>query len=38
MDWLRKSLAGVAKDLSKRIDSDSVLGLGSGSTVASLLE
>ncbi|HMD79278.1 MAG TPA: ribose 5-phosphate isomerase A [Nitrososphaerales archaeon] len=38
MDWLRKALAGVAKDLSKKISSDSVLGLGSGSTVAGLLE
>jgi ribose 5-phosphate isomerase A len=38
MDWLRKALAGVAKDLSKKIESDSVLGLGSGSTVATLIE
>jgi ribose 5-phosphate isomerase A len=38
MDWFRKALAGVAKDLSKKINNDSVLGLGSGSTVAGLLE
>jgi len=38
MDWVRKALAGVAKDLSRKIDSDSVLGLGSGSTVATLIE
>ena len=38
MDRLRMALAGVAKDLSKKIDSDSVLGLGSGSTVATLIE
>ena len=38
MDRLRTALAGVAKDVFKKIDTDSVLGLGSGSTVATLIE
>ncbi len=38
MDWLRESLKGVAKELSKSIGPGTTLGLGSGSTVATLLE
>ncbi len=38
MDRLRESLKGVAKDLAEGITSDTVIGLGSGSTVATLLE
>ncbi len=38
MDWLRKALRGVAQDLSKQIGNGATLGLGSGSTVAVLLE
>jgi ribose 5-phosphate isomerase A len=37
-DKLRQALKGVASELSKHIDSGSTLGLGSGSTVAMLLE
>jgi ribose 5-phosphate isomerase A len=38
MDWVRKGLKGVAQDLSKKVGGGAVLGLGSGSTVAVLLE
>ncbi len=38
MDRLRDSLRGVARDLAKRIGPGTTLGLGSGSTVATLLE
>ena len=38
MDNIRESLKGVAKELAKSIGSGTVLGLGSGSTVATLLE
>jgi ribose 5-phosphate isomerase A len=38
MDRLRESLKGVAKDLAKKISPGITLGLGSGSTVAVLLE
>ena len=38
MDPLRESLKGVAKELAKSIGPDTTLGLGSGSTVATLLE
>jgi ribose 5-phosphate isomerase A len=38
MDRLRQSIELVAEDLSKNISETSVLGLGSGSTVAALLE
>ena len=38
MDRLREALKGVAKELSKRISPGTTLGLGSGSTVAALLE
>ncbi len=38
MDWLRESLKGVAKELSKSIGPGTTLGLGSGSTIATLLE
>jgi ribose 5-phosphate isomerase A len=37
-DKLRQALKGVALELSKRIESGSTLGLGSGSTVATLIE
>jgi ribose 5-phosphate isomerase A len=38
MDNLREALKGVAKELSKAIEDRTTLGLGSGSTVATLLE
>jgi len=38
MDRIREALKGVAKELSKRIGPGTILGLGSGSTVATLLE
>ena len=38
MDNQRQALKGVAKELSKRIGSSATLGLGSGSTLAALLE
>jgi ribose 5-phosphate isomerase A len=38
MDSLRESLKGVAKELAKSIGPGTTLGLGSGSTVAALLE
>jgi ribose 5-phosphate isomerase A len=38
MDSLRIALGGVAKELSKKVPDGSTLGLGSGSTVATLLE
>lgn len=38
MDRLRESLKGVARELAKSITHSTVLGLGSGSTVAVLLE
>jgi ribose 5-phosphate isomerase A len=38
MDRIREALRGVAKELSKSIGPDTTLGLGSGSTVAALLE
>jgi len=38
MDRIREALKGVAKELSKSIGPDTTLGLGSGSTVAALLE
>ena len=38
MDRIRESLKGVAKDLTKRIVPGTTIGLGSGSTVATLLE
>ena len=38
MDQLRQSLRGVAQELSKRISPGATLGLGSGSTVATLIE
>ena len=38
MDRIRESLKGVAKDLTKRIAPGTTIGLGSGSTVATLLE
>ena len=38
MDRLRESLKGAAKDIAKRITPGTTLGLGSGSTVAVLLE
>lgn len=38
MDRLRESLKGVAKELAKSIGPGTTLGLGSGSTVATLLE
>ncbi|MDE1857682.1 MAG: ribose 5-phosphate isomerase A [Thaumarchaeota archaeon] len=38
MDRLRDALKGVAKELAKSIHPGTVLGLGSGSTVATLLE
>lgn len=38
MDKLRQALKGVAQDLSKKIGPKTVLGLGSGSTVATLIE
>ena len=38
MDRLREALRGVAKELSRSIGPDTILGLGSGSTVAVLLE
>ncbi|MBI3840776.1 MAG: ribose 5-phosphate isomerase A [Thaumarchaeota archaeon] len=38
MDRLRQALKGVAQDLSKKLASSATLGLGSGSTVAMLLE
>ncbi len=38
MDRIREALKGVAKELSKSIGPDTTLGLGSGSTVATLLE
>ena len=38
MESLRKALRGVAKEISDWLAEDTVLGLGSGSTVAALLE
>jgi ribose 5-phosphate isomerase A len=38
MDQLREALKGVARELAKSINPGSTLGLGSGSTVATLLE
>ena len=38
MDKLREALKGVARELSKSIGPGTTLGLGSGSTVATLLE
>ncbi len=38
MDSQRQALKGVAKDVSKKIGSSATIGLGSGSTVAALLE
>ncbi|HYC27098.1 MAG TPA: ribose 5-phosphate isomerase A [Nitrososphaerales archaeon] len=38
MDHLRASLRGVAQELSKKVGPGSTLGLGSGSTVAMLIE
>jgi ribose 5-phosphate isomerase A len=38
MDKQRQALREVAKELSKKIGRDSILGLGSGSTVAALIE
>lgn len=38
MDRLRDALKGVAKDIAKSIGPGTILGLGSGSTVATLLE
>ncbi|MDV3293046.1 MAG: ribose 5-phosphate isomerase A [Nitrososphaerales archaeon] len=38
MDSLRRALRGVAEELSKSIPTGAVIGLGSGSTVAALLE
>ena len=38
MDRLRQALKGVAQELSKNISAGATLGLGSGSTVATLLE
>src|SRR5215831_8363892 len=38
MEGLREGLRGVAQQLAKTIEQGSVLGLGSGSTVATLLE
>ena len=38
MERIREALKGVAKELSKSIGPDTTLGLGSGSTVAALLE
>ncbi len=38
MDSLRRALRGVAEELSKSIPAGAVIGLGSGSTVAALLE
>jgi ribose 5-phosphate isomerase A len=38
MDRIREALKGVAQELARNIDSDTTLGLGSGSTVAMLLE
>ena len=38
MDKLREALRGVARDLAKGVTPSTVLGLGSGSTVATLLE
>ena len=38
MDRLREALKGVAKELAKSIGPGTTLGLGSGSTVATLLE
>jgi len=38
MDRIREALRGVARELSKDIGPDTTLGLGSGSTVAALLE
>ncbi len=38
MDKLRQALKGVAQELSKKISAGSTLGLGSGSTVATLIE
>jgi ribose 5-phosphate isomerase A len=38
MDRIREALRGVARELSKSIGPDTTLGLGSGSTVAALLE
>jgi len=38
MDKLRQALKGVAQELSKKISNGATLGLGSGTTVATLLE
>ena len=38
MDKLRQALEGVARDLSKKVGAGTTLGLGSGSTVAALIE
>lgn len=38
MDWIRQSLKGVAAELSRKIEGGATIGLGSGSTVAVLLE
>ncbi len=38
MDPNRRAIAGVAKEIAKRISDGMVLGLGSGSTVAALIE
>ncbi len=38
MDKLRQALKGVAQELSKKISAGTTLGLGSGSTVATLIE
>jgi ribose 5-phosphate isomerase A len=38
MDKLRQALEGVARDLSKKVGAGTILGLGSGSTVAGLIE
>jgi ribose 5-phosphate isomerase A len=38
MDKLRQALKGVARDLSKKVGAGTTLGLGSGSTVAALIE
>lgn len=38
MDWVRDALKGVAREIAKSVGPGTTLGLGSGSTVATLLE